>query len=106
MDKDRILNESSLLPEIPTNKYPIKDDEIFEGNEYGAHFKFTRNFMQVPGTGIRVTFNTLSVSGTRDAKNRIIHDFIEAFGEPPGEWMRTEGTEFVSWLISPKLPTT
>lgn len=104
MDKDRIVEQVGRLPEIPASKYPIEDDEIFEGNEYGAHFKFTRNFMQVPG--IRITFNTLSISGTRDAKDKIIQDFIDALGEPPGGWMKVPGVEFVSWLISPQLPTT
>lgn len=104
MDKDRIFTEVNKLPEIPADKYPIEDEEIFEGNEYGAHFKITRNFAQM--RGIKIEYYTLSVSGRRYAKDKVIQDFVNALGEPPGGWMKMPGVEFVSWLISPKLPTT
>lgn len=105
MDKDRISEEVGKLPEIPADKYPIADDEIWEADEHGGHFKLTRNYIEVGK--IKLSFLTLSVSGILgSSRERIIDDFTDAFGKPDQLFYDdSNGVHFVSWLVSSS-PTT
>ena len=98
MDREQIISGTSFLPKIPAGKIP-EDHEIFEGDDAGAHFKFTKNKADSP-QGI-ISFNMLSVSGVNEAKERIIKDFIEVFGEPTEQetsrWRLD--LELVTWFI-------
>jgi len=99
MEREQILKAIKELPEIPVGKYPIEDHEIFEGNKYGGHFKFTQNFIQTPRG--KISFYTLSVSGILgESRAKIIEDFTQVLGEPDQLiYDKSMGPHFVAWLI-------
>lgn len=98
MEKEQILRGTTSLPKIPPYKIP-DDHEVFEGDENGTHFTFTKHFVDVSRG--RLEFDALGVSGDNQGKEQIIQDFTRVFGQPAGRRPLpiTPGGEIVSWLI-------
>ena len=95
MEREEIIEKSRNLPAIHPEKI-AEDHEIWEGNEPGAHFKFTKNYLpQVP---VR-KFYVLSVAGKKRGRERIISDFKSVFGEPERQYTlpRVPAVYFLSW---------
>lgn len=105
MERDEIVQRSTGLPAIHPEKI-AEDHEIWEGNEAGAHFKITRNYIpQAPS----IKFYVLSVSGRKRGREKIISDFKSVFGEPRSDQYtlaRTPGVYFIAWdadKVDPRL---
>ena len=104
MEREEILRRSKDLPTIHPAKI-AEDHEIWEGNEEGAHFKITRNYVpEAPS----VKFYTLSFSGPKRGRERIISGFKEVFGEPDDQYTvpQVPGVHFLSWnadKVDPRL---
>lgn len=81
-ERYEIYRSLKLLPIIPVNQdYLLKDGEVWEKNEYGAHFKVIR--VQIPE--IKPPNNIaycLSLSGQALGINIIINEFINSLGLP------------------------
>ena len=76
-EKEDIVRNLSKLPIILLGKI-AEDSEIWEADERSAaHFKVTREALSIPHGP---TFYMLSVSGVKEAKERVIEDFIKALG--------------------------
>jgi len=73
-----------------------EDWQIWKGDEGGVHFMLTKEVVPVPNGP---TIYMLSVSGSLVGKERVISDFISAFGEPMNRFKILEltGLNYVSW---------
>jgi len=95
VEREEIIRRTGNLPIIHPEKI-AEDHEIWEGNEVGAHFKITRNYLpQAPF----INFYVLSLSGVRRGREKIISDFKSVFGEPDSQYTlpQTPGVYFLSW---------
>lgn len=82
MEREEIIRRTRNLPASHPERI-AEDHEIWEGDEEGAHFKIARNFVpQAP----YLKFYVLSVSGETSGREKIISDFISAFGEPNSQY--------------------
>lgn len=97
MEKEEIFARTKNLPEIEMGNI-AKDHQIWEGNELGANFKITKEFLSTPIGKLPAVY-ALSVSGDEDGKVRLIADFENAFGRPisRNSVPILPGIEFVLW---------
>lgn len=79
MEKDRILKKLEELPTRITGVL-LEEEDMWEGDDNSAHFTLSKNFVVYQNR--RYNFITLSVSGPKKDKERLITDFITALGEP------------------------
>lgn len=95
MEREEIIKRTRNLPASHPERI-AEDHEIWEGNEEGAHFKITRNYVpQVP----TLKFYVLSLSGEKRGREKIISDFKSVFGEPDSQYTlpQTPSIYFLSW---------
>lgn len=99
MEREQIIAAANSLPEIPIGDH-LKEEDVFEGTENGAHFILTRN--STTAEEKPVSFWALTLSGSEQGKESLKTDFIQALGKPfevkKGEGVL--GLESISWLIS------
>lgn len=102
MEREKIINNTLDLPQIEAGTV-ASDDEIWEEDDGGAHFKVTKEY--ATAYGIEVVMYIMSVSGAEEERHRVITEFIDVFGKPATEntVKATSGPiDFISWLVSKK----
>jgi hypothetical protein len=95
MEKEKILARTKDLPIIMGGQI-TEDWQIWEGEEAGVRFKITKEIVPIPQGE---TLYMLSVSGPSDSKEKVISDFIAAFGQPFDRFTIPEvlGVDYISW---------
>jgi len=95
MEREKILKETKNLPTMMGGQI-AEDWQIWEENDAEAKFMVTKEILPVPNAP---TVYMLSVSGPAEVKERLIADFISAFGEPMNRFNIPEapGIDYVSW---------
>lgn len=96
-EREEILRRVNKLSLFLTGRI-AKDNEIWEGDEYGAHFKFTKEALFLSPKSPIVY--SLSISGPGPAKIKIVSDFVKALGEADNTFTLAEvpGVYYAAWI--------
>lgn len=91
-----ILAKAKGLPVFLTGR-EARDEEIWEGNEAGVHFKLTKEAIALISDSPIILM--LSVSGPEASRKKIISDFIDVLGNPQNQFTLHEvpGVYYVAW---------
>lgn len=100
-DREQIISRLKRLPAIPVGQ-EAEDNEIWEGDELGAHFKVTKETIllpKAPNIPDSLTMYGLSLSGHKTGVGKIISDFVNVLGDPmfPPEYLPYLKIIMVAW---------
>jgi hypothetical protein len=99
MERQTIETMTAFIPPSELGAIPA-DEEIWEENDRGAHFKVTRHILPLLEPKVEVLSMTLS--GEASDRRRIIEEFSEVFGAPADAELNTpvnnEIIDTVVWI--------